>query len=126
MPQQEGFHFFGYGRARASGSAIPRHDGSALGADFLGSRRIDAHYFLRHFQAFVTNTGNLGTDLQFVTKKHLLEEINIKMDYHNGKIALFGRQAYRREECLFPKVKILHQDGIVDVPHLVYIIESDL
>lgn len=119
--KQKGFEVFGDGGAGGGGAAVARHDRATGGTDLFATEDM-----LREFEALVANMGDLRLDYEVVAEMHLPMEVDIEMDDDDGEVALLGREPDGGEEGLFAKVEIFHEDGIVDVTHLVDIVETDL
>ena len=64
--------------------------------------------------------------MDVVVEKDLPLEVYFHTHHHNGEIALFGREAYRRKILRLTQIKEFHDDSVVDMPHLVDIIEAQL
>ena len=118
LPHLGGNHFGAGGAAAVAG-----HDGAALHTDDV-SLSID--HSLHHRQAFVAEFLNFGLHMDAVVIMYLCTEVDIVVDYHNGEVALLWRQAAFGEEGLLAEVEVFHDDGVVDVPHLVHVVEAYL
>ena len=53
-------------------------------------------------------------------------EVDLIVYDHNGKVVLCRDEPARREERFFAEVKVFHDDSIVNMAHLVNIIETNL
>ena len=87
---------------------------------------VAVHNSLEHSDALGAEAFGLGGDVDTVVEVDLAFEVDIVVDYHHGEVALLGRQAAFGEEGLLAEVEVFHDDGVVDVAHLVHIVESDL
>ena len=107
----------------AGASAVAGHDGAALDTDDVG---LGIDYSLHHGQALVAQFLNLGLHVDGVVIMDLRLEVDVIVHHHNGEVALGGRQTMAREEGILSQVEVLHDDGVIDVPHLVHIVETNL
>lgn len=62
----------------------------------------------------------------FVVVADLGGEVNFEMHYHDCEVSLLRRYASSGEESRLAEVEVLHYDGVVDVSHLVNVVEANL
>ena len=113
----------GYHLGAAGAAAVASHDGAALDTDRIGLGVDDA---LHDGEALVAEFLHLGGDSDAVVVVYLHPEVNIVVHHHDGEVALSGREAVAGEESILAQVEVFHDDGVVDMPHLVDIIEANL
>lgn len=116
-------YFVGDGGRRLGAATVAGHDVAAGGSRFA----VD-EYLLGELETLVAPTGHLGGNDGIVVETYLAVEIDVEMDYHDAEIAFFG---YAGHACgckilILSEVEIFHDAGVVDVAHLVDIVESDL
>lgn len=117
------FHLVGDNLGAGGAAAVAGHDGAALDAD----RAVFAvHHALQHGEALGAEALDGGLHLYLVMVVYLRLEVDIVVHHHHGKVALGRRHAVRGEELVLAQVEVFHDDGVIDVPHLVHIVESDL
>ena len=104
-------------------AAVAGHDGATLDADRIGLGINDT---LQDSETLVAEFLHLGGDGDAVVVVYLHPEVNIVVHHHDGEVALSGREAVAREESILAQVEVLHDDSVVDMTHLVNIIESNL
>ena len=114
-------HLWGDYFGATGAAAVAGHDGAALHADRIGLGVDDA---LHDGEALVAEFLHLGGDGDAVVVVYLRPEVNIVVHHHDGEVALSGREAVAAEEGVLAQVKVLHDDGVVDVPHLVDVVEA--
>ena len=113
----------GYHLGAAGAAAVASHDGAALDTDRIGLGVDDA---LHDGEALVAEFLDLGGDGDAVVVVYLRPEVDVIVHHHDGEVALGGRHPVRGEEGIFTKVEVLHDDGVVDVSHLVHVVEAYL
>lgn len=116
-------HFVGDDGGGARGAAVAGQNGVAFGTDVAV---VAVHNSLEHSDALGAEAFGLGGDVDAVVEVDLPLEVDIVVDYHNGEVALLGRQAAFGEEGLLAEVEVFHNDSVVDVAHLVHVVESNL
>ncbi len=117
------FHLVGDNLGAGGAAAVAGHDGAALDTDRAS---LAVHHTLQHGEALGAEALDRGLHLYLVVVMDLRPEVDIVVHHHHGEVALGGRHAMRGEELVLAQVEVLHDDGIVDVPHLVHVVESDL
>lgn len=105
------------------GTLVARHHGFAGGA---GHSSFLIDYLLGHFQTFVAEAADVRRYGDLVVIEDLVVEVHFKMHHHYGEIVLLGRNAHGGEVVRLAEVEIFHDDGVVDVAHLVNIVEAYL
>lgn len=122
-PQQPLPHLRRDNLRAAGAAAVAGHDGAALHTHHAALAVDDA---LHDGEALVAQLLHLGGDVDAVVVMDLRLEVDIVVHHHHGEVALGGRHAVRGEELVLAQVEVLHDDGVIDVPHLVHVVESDL
>lgn len=117
------FHLVGDDLGAGGAAAVAGHHGAALHTHHPALAVDDA---LHDGEALVAQLLHLGGDVDAVVVMDLRLEVDVVVHHHHGEVALGRRHAVRGEELVLAQVEVLHDDGIVDVPHLVHIVESDL
>ena len=111
-------------------AAVARHDGATDGhGRFIGERNavgIGENDGLREIKTLIAKARDGGCNGYTVVKMHLTLEVNIDMHNHDGEIVGIEVKACLAEEVLFAEVKKLEIDGIIEMPHHIYIIETQL
>lgn len=104
-------------------ATVAGHDGAAFDAEGVG---FGVHYTLEDGDAFVADFLDFRLDVDAVVVVNLGTEVDIIVDDHDGEVALGGREAMRGEEGILAEVEVLHDDGVVDMTHLVDVIKANL
>ena len=113
---------FGYDGTGTRGAAEAGHDGVAGGTDCA----VGLDHLLDDVQALGAETVDAGLYGYGIVEEDLMGEVDVDMDDDDGEIARRGREAGLAEEGGLAKVEIFHDDGIVDMTHLVDVVETDL
>jgi len=109
--------------ARMCATVVSRHHRAAYGAVNAGVLVDDV---LLYGDAFVSDAFHSGGDRDVVVIAYLGGEIDLEMDNHHREVALLGRYSCFGEKLRFAQVEILHDDGVVHMPHLIDVVESYL
>lgn len=116
-------YLWGYHLGATGAAAVAGHDGAALNADRIGLGVDDA---LHDGEALVAELLHLGGDSDAVVVAYLGLEVDVVVHHHHGEVTLGWRDAVGRKESILAQIEVFHDDGVVDMPHLVDIIEANL